>query len=158
MKWYQGQISKRVHAFMKAEAQINDKTIPEYINELVEADLERKGYAIKKNEEASGAAARSRLPKNPGAINTEAAGVLAFFDKEIRPLDDSYINKLQSWIMEHGSALVLQVLKDAVDETENPNYPPLPFIDSVLNRLAERSVKSVEEYQAAKIEKRSVIS
>lgn len=46
IKWYQGKIDSRKHAFMKAEAQLNDQTIIDYINSLIEKDLAAKGYDL----------------------------------------------------------------------------------------------------------------
>lgn len=46
MKWYQGQIDARTHAYLKAEAQLNKMNIPEYINAVITEHLKEKGYNL----------------------------------------------------------------------------------------------------------------
>ena len=49
---YSGKIQRRIHAFAKAQAQIKEKTIPEYINSLIVEDLKRHGYTLEEPEAA----------------------------------------------------------------------------------------------------------
>lgn len=46
MKFTQIRLDSVTHAYLKAEAVINDKTIPEYIATLIKKDLTEKGYNL----------------------------------------------------------------------------------------------------------------
>lgn len=45
-KWINIEIDMLDHAYLKAEAQINHCTLKEYVNELIKADLVKKGYNL----------------------------------------------------------------------------------------------------------------
>ena len=46
MKYTQVKLDPVLHAYLKAEAQINNMTLPEYMAQLVKQDLIKKGYII----------------------------------------------------------------------------------------------------------------
>ena len=51
MKTYQGKLDNRIHAFAKAQAQIQNMTIPDYINSLIIKDLQKRGYSLEAEAE-----------------------------------------------------------------------------------------------------------
>lgn len=45
-KWTQIKLDSVTHAYLKAEAVINNQTIPDYIAGLIKQDLQQKGYKL----------------------------------------------------------------------------------------------------------------
>lgn len=159
MKNYSGQMNKKVHSQLKAYASDNDMTIPEYIEFAVSSHLKAAGYLPQDIAPAApqvqpAAAMPVQQKKNapkpqPAAATTAEGAAFDFFDKNIKPMNDYYRDRVGAWLQDHGAELVLHVFKAALDGTKSKESTPLTFIDKVFKRIRDKGIKTVQEYEAA---------